>query len=194
MNRAARRARGARPSRTDQSSGRTPVLPRYQDLLPALGDPKAARRFAAEALAQKKRDFEGEREALDRAYEALPPEFRRRFDRFRRNNPEFRWRHEDYEMMVSQEAIKLAAALGTPEAVEGFLSLGPDGMRARVPELSWDAHTQKTFAWTAQFAHTWLTDPAMIEDECAVLCSMIGCAATGCGMGRYGFPARPLPN
>ena len=180
-----------RAERRDKRSG---MLPRFQDLAPRFRTPEEVRRFAEQMLAQKRREFAAEKDQLDRSYEALPREFQRRFDRLRRNNPEFRWRHESYEMMVSEEAIRLAQALLTPQAVEEFMTLDPEAMRARVPGLSWDAHTQKSFTWTLQFAHTRLTDPAQIEGECAALCSMIGCDATGCGMGRYRTQPRHTVN
>ena len=167
--------------------GKSPkLLPRFQDLAPTFRSPQDARRFAEQALAQKKQDFAAEKDQLDAAYEALPQEFQRRFDRFRSNNPEFRWRHEAYEMMISCEALRLAQALETAQAIEDFLTSDIEVMRRLVPSLSWDTHTQKSFTWTVQFAHTWLTDPAQMEGECAALCSMIGCEATGCGMRRYG--------
>ncbi len=180
--------KGSRTNRAMRRAKSTTTLPRFQDFAPSFRNSQEARHFADQVLVQKKRTFEADKERLDQAYEALPQEFQRRFDRFRRNNPEFRWRHEAYEMMVSEEAIRLAEALKSPEAVEAFLSSDMDAMRRQVPSLSWDTHTQKSFTWTVQFAHTWLTDPARIEDECAALCSMVGCEAMGCGTGRYSFP------
>ncbi len=175
MNRAARRRKG--PA----------TLPRFQDFAPTFRNPQDAQRLTEQVLALKRRDYEAEKGKLDQAYDALPQEFQRRFDRFRNNNPEFRWRHAAYEMMVSKEAIRLAQALQTIQAIEEFLTLDMESMRERVPSLSWNTHTQKSFTWTVQFAHTWLADPTRMEDECAALCSMIGCTATGCGMGRYGL-------
>ncbi len=80
---------------------------------------------AEERRRRMKREFEENREEMDAKYGALPEVFRRRIDRFRGNNPDFRWMYEDYELFVCEEAVKIAEALETPEAVEEFVELSP---------------------------------------------------------------------
>ncbi|MBB76586.1 MAG: hypothetical protein CMJ75_18935, partial [Planctomycetaceae bacterium] len=68
---------------------------------------QASEEAIAAALEEKKQAYEegGLKERLDADYESLPPLFQRRIDRFRTNNPDFRWKWETYEMA----AVKLAA-------------------------------------------------------------------------------------
>jgi hypothetical protein len=59
--------------------------------------------------ARKRAEFEKARPQLDADYESLPPVLRKRINRFRAANPDFRWEHESYEMFVCTQAALLAA-------------------------------------------------------------------------------------
>lgn len=84
----------------------------------------AENRRLVEASQRKRRvEFEEKRAELDAKYEALPPIFKERIDRFRNNNPDFRWEFEGYEMFCCEEAVKLAKHLGTVEAMERYCAL-----------------------------------------------------------------------
>jgi hypothetical protein len=60
------------------------------------------------------------RARLDADYATLPDVFKRRIDKFRANNPEFRWKYEGYEMFCCTEAVKLATHLGTEDALRRY--------------------------------------------------------------------------
>jgi len=77
-----------------------------------------------ERMKQERRDrFEAERDSLDAQYAALPEVFRERVDRFRANNPDFRWEFESYELFCCTEAVKLAQHLKTPEEAQRYSAL-----------------------------------------------------------------------
>lgn len=58
--------------------------------------------------AEKHAKFEENREKLDQWYDEFPPEFKERIDIRRRNNPDFRWEYESFEMWACRAAIQLA--------------------------------------------------------------------------------------
>lgn len=60
---------------------------------------------------KKELAFEAERTERDRRIAALPAPFWRRFERFRRNNPRFRFDEEPYELMCSEQALLLSTRL-----------------------------------------------------------------------------------
>lgn len=60
---------------------------------------------------RREREFEESREQLDADYEALPPALQRRIDKYRANNPRFRFDYEVYEMFVLKEAVQIAEHL-----------------------------------------------------------------------------------
>lgn len=45
---------------------------------------------------------------MDVDYENLPDAFKKRIDRFRANNPDFRFEFESYELFCCMEAVKIA--------------------------------------------------------------------------------------
>lgn len=57
---------------------------------------------------KREEDFRRERADLDARFEALPPEFKQRIERFRENNPDFRQQYESYEMFCCTEAVRIA--------------------------------------------------------------------------------------
>lgn len=58
--------------------------------------------------ARRRAAFEEAKPKLDADYESLPPVFKKRIDRFRASNPDFRWESESYEMFVCTQAVALA--------------------------------------------------------------------------------------
>lgn len=119
-------------------------------------------RQVAEAAERKLREeFERNRADMDRRYNALPEVFRRRIDKFRANNPDFRWKNETYELFCCEQAIAFADALKTPEAVEVWARLNDTKeQRRQVPALSHD-HSGNTFRFAVRLAHLYLTDERM---------------------------------
>lgn len=122
------------------------------------------RRMVA-AMDQEKRDrFEEQRANLDASFERLPLVFQRRIERFRRNNPDFRWEHEDYEMFCCEQAVVLAETLGSKEAIAEFHQASWDEQRERVPGLS-DQHSGNTFGKACQLAIFYLDNPVAKDKE-----------------------------
>lgn len=135
---------------------------------------------AERAVVHKKRIFERSKKArLDAMYEKLPEVFRARIDRFRTNNPDFRWDMEDYEMFCCTEAVKFAKALKTPEQVEALQKEkwgGPLHKKARVKK----GHSGNTFGAARVLAYWFLKDPASVVMLHGALCPMLGCVGYGC--------------
>ena len=52
---------------------------------------------------QKEDNFKKDRQRLDKVYNSLPDFFKKRIDRFRANNPDFRVDYESYEMFCITE-------------------------------------------------------------------------------------------
>src|SRR5690606_38613321 len=75
-------------------------------------------RTAAEQLArdvERKALADAERAERDARVAALPECFQKRIARFRRNNPDFYWEYEAYEMAVCVDAVKIADAMRNDE-------------------------------------------------------------------------------
>jgi len=70
--------------------------------------------WVKEYLERQHAEFERDKAKLDAAYEALPPPLKRRLDRFRAADPDFRWREEAYEMAACAEAGRLYRAAMDP--------------------------------------------------------------------------------
>jgi len=92
-------------------------------------------RLAQEVDRQRRELFEKMQPELDQDYAALAPEFRSRIDRFRGNNPDFRWKYEAYEMAVTKAAASIAAKYGSEDAIVQFKKLKYEDQLKAVPEL-----------------------------------------------------------
>jgi len=68
--------------------------------------------WVADHNRKQRAEFERQRPTLDAAYKALPAPLKRRIDRFRAEDPNFRWREEAYEMAAVAEAGRLFARSG----------------------------------------------------------------------------------
>lgn len=63
---------------------------------------------------RQREEFVSQVVQLDEAYEALPEPLKRRIDRFRAEDPDFRWKEEAYEMAACAEAGRLYRAALDP--------------------------------------------------------------------------------
>jgi hypothetical protein len=135
----------------------------------------------AERKAQRIAEFEATgRAALDAKYAALPPIFQTRIDKFRRNSPSFRVDYEPYEMFCCEEAVKLAAALGTEAEVRHFGALSFDEQKTLVPDLAYAEHSGNTFGVTLRLAHLYLAKPEGVEQLHGALAPLVGSEEYGC--------------
>lgn len=129
--------------------------------------------------ANNKRRFEENREKYDADYTSLPPEFQRRIDRFRRNNPNFRWKHEGYEMSVCVDAVKIARTLKTTDAIEEFHDADWEVQQEKVPGL-FDGHSGNSFGAACFLARLYLEHPDLVDTAHGALCPLVGCEEYGC--------------
>lgn len=119
------------------------------------------------------------RAELDAQYAALPLVFQQRLDRFRRNNPFFRWEHEAYEMSCCVDAVKIADVCPTFEDVKAFHALPWEHQKERVPDLS-DGHSGNSFGMACRLASLYVDNPRMVPLEHDALCGLVGCNEYGC--------------
>lgn len=123
--------------------------------------------------------FDRERADLDRRYEALPPIFRARIDKFRRNNPDFRWQFEGYELFTCEQAVVFADALKAPDALWVWHELPYKEQRAACPGMS-DEHSGNTFGMACRLALDYLTKPENVEARHGALAPLVGSEEYGC--------------
>ncbi len=153
---------------------------------------KAKCRADAQAREREQREqFDREREILDARYDALPACFRDRIDRFRSNNPDFRWRFEAYELYCCEQAVVIASVMKSAGEVRTFASMGWDEQVARCPGLD-DGHSGNTFGAACRLAMDYLTDPGHVSQRHGALAPLVGSKAYGCvpseeAKGRHGL-------
>jgi hypothetical protein len=136
-------------------------------------------RELAEREAAQRATFEREgRAALDARYDALPPVFRARIDRFRANNPDFRWKYEGYEMFCCEQAVVIARALGTPEAIQSFRDLPRSEQMAKVPGLD-DGHSGNTFGAACVLAALYVRDESFVPQMHGAMSPLVGSVEYG---------------
>jgi hypothetical protein len=136
------------------------------------------RNFCENQERENRAKFEREREDMDRRYAALPEVFRRRIDKFRANNPDFRWEYEGYELFCCEEAVKIATALKMPEAIEKFSKLSWEGQRGLV-DISTD-HSGNTFGCAVKLAYYYLANPENVVKMYGALAPLVGSEEYGC--------------
>lgn len=139
---------------------------------------KNAEDAAAHDQAERER-FERNRADLDKRYDALPAIFRKRLDKFRANNPDFRWQFEGYEMFTCEQAVVMANALKTPAEVRRFHGLTLDEQMELVPGLS-DGHSGNTFGMSCRLALDFLEHPENVEKRHGALAVLVGSEEYGC--------------
>lgn len=135
---------------------------------------------ADENARAKKRvvDFRKNKAALDAAYNDLPPEFKRRLDRFRNGNPNFRRDFEGYEMSCCTDAVNIATRLKTVEAIEVWRNLPYEQQQKQVSFF--DGHSGNSFGCAVMLAKLWLTNPDAVEFAHGALTPLVGCKDYGC--------------
>lgn len=128
---------------------------------------------------QDKERFEKIRDDLDADYNSLPENFKKRLDRFRRNNPDFRWKFEAYEMVCLRDAVKISSAFTTAEEIKKFAALDWNEQMAAVPDLD-EGHSGNTFGFAVRLAYFNKTTPELVEKEHGAMCPLVGCKDYGC--------------
>lgn len=123
--------------------------------------------------------FEENKAAMDAKYAALPEPFRRRIDRFRAGCEDFRWRYEEYEMSVCEDAVRIAQALKTEDAIVKFKDLPWADQLKAVPGL-FEGHSGNSFGCAVALARLFIRDPELVARYHGALTPLVGCEAYGC--------------
>lgn len=109
---------------------------------------------------EKQTKFKEQKAQLDKDYDALPPAFQARIDRFRKNNPRFRIDYESYEIFCCKEAVKIAKACKTPQDVEKFKHLNYNKQR-EIADID-NGHSDNTFGCAVNLAYWYLKESISI--------------------------------
>jgi hypothetical protein len=133
---------------------------------------------------RRKNDFETGRAGLDAQYEALPAVFQRRIDRFRRNNPDFRWEFEPYEMSCCVDAVKIAgvareSGVDLDQWFSNFNKADWKKQNAIVPGL-FEGHSGNSFGCAVYLAKLYLTEPEHVVKMHGALAPLVGSEKYGC--------------
>lgn len=132
-----------------------------------------------ESNRKRREQFELERESIDARVAALPEIFRKRLDKFRRNNPDFRWKYESYELFCCEQAVEIANALVTADAIKEFSRKKYEEQKTAVPALSGE-HSGNTFGCAVQLAYLYLSQPEAVEAMHGALAPLVGSEEYGC--------------
>lgn len=116
------------------------------------------RQWCRDEEAKRQKELEENLPAMDAKYAALPEVFRLRIDKFRGNNPTFRRDFESYEMFCCEQAVVIADALKTSDAVRKWADLPFEEQKASVPGLG-DGHSGNTFGCACSLAVLYLDRP-----------------------------------
>lgn len=125
------------------------------------------------------KEFEEKKGELDTQYAALPDVFKRRLDKFRTNNPEFRWKYEGYEMFVCTEAMKIAEALSENAASIRIFAGLSYAEQMRQVKLA-DGHSGNTFGAAVHLAWLYSTNPENVVKLHGALAPLVGSEEYGC--------------
>lgn len=118
-------------------------------------------------------EFEKEKDSLDAKYNALPKVFQERIDKFRTNNPNFRVEYESYEMFCCEQAVEIANALQTKEAIKEFADLDWEQQKEKVPNLD-GGHSGNTFGMSCRLAYWYLDNPENVAKAHGSLSVLVG--------------------
>lgn len=108
------------------------------------------KQYVEEKEQKDKEVFARDKADLDAKYEALPECFKKRIDKFRNNNPDFRWKYESYEMFCCTQAVAIAEELKTslPGKEEEFEKAAKSWdmkvLKKFIPSLS-EEHSNNTY-------------------------------------------------
>jgi len=135
-------------------------------------------KLKASSTLEKVAQFEKDREKLDADFKELPQLFQERIEKFRSNNPDFRWDFESYELFCCKQALLIANALKTPEAIKAFSEKPFHEQEKEVLFLS-DEHSGNSFAVAVKLAFFYVTNPANVVKMHGALAQLVGSRAYG---------------
>jgi len=130
-------------------------------------------------LEKQKKEFEKNKENMDADYDALPEIFKKRIDRLRKNNPDFRWQCEAYDVFACKEAIKIAEVIKTTEELSEFAKYSYE-KQTELVKLDYN-HSGGTFGQAMQLAHCLIDKKEQyIPYVHSSLAQIGGCESVGC--------------
>lgn len=121
-----------------------------------------------------KEKFKKNRAKLDADYVSLPSEFQNRIDKLRRNNPDFRWKYEEYEMSCCVDAVKIAKSLKTVEAIQHFASLADSKEQDRLVLDLFKGHSGNSFGMACLLARAYIEKPEYVSRIHGALSPLVG--------------------
>lgn len=127
---------------------------------------------------RKQKSFAKNQKKMDKQYFKLPKIFQQRIDRFRANNPTFRVDYESYELFCCEQAVIIAKACKTPEAVQEFYKKGFDEQIKQVKKISKD-HSGNTFGCSVNLAYWYLQEEPIVAKLHGALSPLVGSEAYG---------------
>ena len=136
-----------------------------------------------EQIKRDKKKFEHNKGLLNLRYSKLPKVFQNRIDVFRKNNPDFRWQHEAYEIFCNEQTLEIVKALKTVDVIDKFKELKWEKQKELVPSLS-NGHSGNTFDFSIMMAKAYITNPELVEKQHGALCVLVGCENYGCQYGK----------
>lgn len=127
----------------------------------------------------KKKNFKKNKKNLDKDYNNLPHLFKQRIDKFRKNNSDFRWKYEAYEMFCCKDAVKIANALKTVDEIQRWEKLALKEQKKTV-DID-DGHSGNTFQCAVSLACLYLSPcPENVVKIYGALAPLVGSKEYGC--------------
>lgn len=128
---------------------------------------------------EKKNQFKKNKKKLDKDYNSLPDVFKKRIDKFRKNNLNFRWKYEEYEMFCCKEAVKISNSLKTKEEIEKWKNLSYKDQK-RFVDIS-DGHSGNTFSCSVYLASIYVSKNSKnVIKQHGALAPLVGSEEYGC--------------
>lgn len=128
--------------------------------------------------ARRQVEADASRERFDAERATMPEVFQRRLARFEKANPHWRRDFEGYEMVCCRDAVLIASALRTRDAIVAFQKQPWEEQKAAVPGLD-DGHSGNTFGFAVRLAAHYVTDPENVVLEHGAMCPLVGCKEYG---------------
>lgn len=133
----------------------------------------------AESNERRRQEFEAKRADHDARISALPDVFQRRIRKFQTTSPDFRWKHEGYELMCCEQAVLFVETLKTDEAVAAFHAAPWEQKKIMIPGLD-EGHSGNSFDFACRLARAYLRDPELVYLDHGTLTILVGCEQYGC--------------
>ena len=141
-------------------------------------DDERHRNWCEERERAQREEFNANKDDLDRRFSSLPHVFQQRIQRFRDNNPDFRWQYESYELFCCEQAVEIANHVPL-DGIDEFCRLPWESQKAAVPGLD-DGHSGNTFGCAALLAKLYLSQPENVVKLHGALSPLVGSKAYGC--------------